>query len=345
MGLSVIIPAYNVTNYINKTLESLLNQKSYGFEIIIIDDGSTDNTFQKAKDILVNSKIPYKILQKTNGGVSSARNYGLEEAEGEYVVFLDGDDYVAPNFAELVCNCIKNEQPDVICWGFNIVDEDNRVIMNYFDKYNISFESISGINLLKNMILEEKVKIWTGSVAYKKKFLFDNEFKYTEGCSNGEDQEFNLKVLVKAKKVFFINDTLSFYLQRPSSISNSSNIKKYDSINAMRRANEFMKNSLENKLELSEIVKHIEKYNIIGNYFFNIESHIKNSNLSNINILMKMIDDEFPDLNNEMKRMMYNSRKEFNRIAFYSNFFLISPSIFFHFIKFKKLLSANLRKK
>ena len=96
MLVSVIIPAYNVESQIVRTLESLLNQREKQFEIIVVDDGSTDNTNQVAELMLNESKHKnFKIIKKKNGGVSSARNMGIRESNGEYLLFLDGDDYVS----------------------------------------------------------------------------------------------------------------------------------------------------------------------------------------------------------------------------------------------------------
>ena len=132
MKLSIIIPAYNVQNNIHNTLFSLLNQSNKNFEIILVNDGSTDNTLEVVERILSkNNLINYKIVNKENGGVSSARNVGILEAQGEYLYFLDGDDYVSPNMVSIVNSyIINNNYPDIIAWGYDNVDENGLSLYN-----------------------------------------------------------------------------------------------------------------------------------------------------------------------------------------------------------------------
>ncbi|MEN3009351.1 glycosyltransferase family A protein, partial [Pseudothermotoga sp.] len=125
--VTFVVPAYNVERYIPKTLNSLLSQTDKDFEIIVVNDGSTDNTYAVVKDILEKSDFRnYKIITNPNGGPSSARNTGIKEAQGEYIIFLDGDDYVSPNLVERIRKVISTNKVDVICWKFQRVDEDGK---------------------------------------------------------------------------------------------------------------------------------------------------------------------------------------------------------------------------
>ena len=95
--VSVIVPVYNLSQYVGSTLDSIINQDFKSFELIVIDDGSTDDSLEVINDKLSKSIITYKIIHQDNLGVSSARNRGIEEAQGEYLVFVDGDDYITGN--------------------------------------------------------------------------------------------------------------------------------------------------------------------------------------------------------------------------------------------------------
>jgi glycosyltransferase involved in cell wall biosynthesis len=136
-ALSIIIPAFNIEKYIGVTLNSLLHQVDQDFEIIIVNDGSTDNTLKVVENIMCNSEFRnYKIINQQNSGVSTARNRGLAEAQGKYVYFLDGDDYVSNHMVSIVKKCIEDEDPDIIAWGYDTVREDKAIISHYFDKHN-----------------------------------------------------------------------------------------------------------------------------------------------------------------------------------------------------------------
>lgn len=129
--VSIIIPTYNLENCIEKTLESIINQSSYNFEIILVDDGSTDKTIEKAFEIMSNHpKLSYKIISKENGGVSSARNRGLLEASGKYILFLDGDDLISKNLVQEI-NKRKDTNSDILIWKYNTVSEDNKLLVEY----------------------------------------------------------------------------------------------------------------------------------------------------------------------------------------------------------------------
>lgn len=259
MKLSIIIPAYNVEKYILNTLNSLINQTKKEFEIIVVNDGSSDNTYLTTQMFFEESSFRnYKIINKENKGVSSARNRGLDEADGEYVLFLDADDYLLPSAVENILNIIEDTQKyDVICWGFDIVREDQSYLRKYFDCYEANLSSMSGEEALRSVTIKETLWICTGSAVYKKDFLNNFSLKYTEGCINGEDLEFTYKVLSKAKKVKFIKKVLTHYIMREGSISNSYNINKFDAVDAMVRACDFITKSDISSIRYIDVVEYL----------------------------------------------------------------------------------------
>ena len=113
--ISIIIPVYNVEIYIEQCLDSIKKQSYQNFEVIIVNDGSQDNTESICKKI-AQSDARFKYFSKENGGVSSARNFGLDNANGHYITFIDGDDWVDPNHLEILIKSITENNSDIaIC--------------------------------------------------------------------------------------------------------------------------------------------------------------------------------------------------------------------------------------
>ncbi len=332
--LSVIIPMYNLGEYIKNTLESIIHQDLTKVEIILIDDGSQDNTVCIAEKFLAPySGLEYKIINKSNGGVSSARNMGIAEAKGEYIFFLDGDDYVSDDFIEILQVHIKNKTSDVVCWGYDTITIDQKVIVSYFDRFSSKLSIMTGIEALEHIIHNKKLWIWTCSAVYKREFILRNNMRYVEGCSNGEDQEFTFKALLKAKEVMFINKIMSFYVYREGSISNRYDIKRFDAISAMKRTYEQIIN--ENNPSLGKIIMEFRNEMIIENYIYNLNSCYKHYKAGNIYSLLDEIDTIYPKLNKEISKFMKEykgkSIKEILRIKL----FLISPKLYFDLVMIK----------
>lgn len=344
MNLSIVIPAYNVENYIGNTLESLANQSEKNFEVIIVDDGSADKTLEIAKKAFEDFEfLAYKIITKKNGGVSSARNKGLIEASGTYVMFLDGDDYVSSDLVENIYRNINEKSPDIICWGYNLVTEDKKTVANYFNKYKCGFKNMNGIDAFIKKIINRSMWIWTGSAAYKREFLIENNLKFTEGCFSGEDKEFIFKALALAKEVIFIDKVLSYYVQRNGSISNSYNIKRFDAIDALKRAYEYI-NSISNA-DVKDICEFIKYEQMIGSYLYNFNSCLNNvtqiskKRKNNTDYLFNEIEKNYPGLNREIMFNMRNYKGKNIKLFIRIKLFLISPEIYNWVSRIKKIFN------
>lgn len=248
--VSVIVPAYNVEDYIPKTIESLIKQQDDRLEIIVVNDGSKDATLDVTTQLLENSTFTnYKIINKDNGGVSSARNRGISEASGDFLYFLDADDYVSEDWFKAFVTKLDNIEADVIAWGFHVVDLEDEIITNYNDFFKLDNLEISGPDLLTDLLSQRPSRrIWTGSALYRRSLIMDNEIKFDENCVNGEDLEFIFKALLNSKRIQFIEKILSYYVRREGSISNSYNIRRFDAIGALNRVENALINS-KNKVE------------------------------------------------------------------------------------------------
>lgn len=216
--ISVIIPVYNVENFIEKCIKSILNQSYKDFEIIVVDDVSPDDSIKLAKKILVQQQqVPYKIITRAkNGGISAARNTGIEHAEGQFLLFVDSDDSIENEMIEKLIQIIDNDQSDIaICRVKQVYD--NSIEFSVLDSIPPSL--LNGKSaLLKLFQGLFHAHLWKMLIA---KSLF-KKTRFPEGIIY-EDALIFPYLLYDANKVSFIDDILYNYLQRNNSLT-----KKYD---------------------------------------------------------------------------------------------------------------------
>lgn len=205
--VSVIIPVYNVGNYIEKCLDSVVNQTLEDIQIIVVNDGSTDNSENVINKFI--KKYPNKIeyYKKENGGLSDARNYGLNYVTGEYVGFVDSDDYIDLCMYEKMYNLAKKEEADIVECDFSWVYPDKTKIdtgIEYRTKEDLFINS--RVMACNKLIKKEIIKGIT----------FPKGLRY-------EDVEFFYKLLPNVNKILLAKEPLYYYIQRESSISNLQN--------------------------------------------------------------------------------------------------------------------------
>jgi len=217
-----------MASYIAVSLESLKKQTLRPLEVIVVDDGSSDDTTKVATDVLSNSDLIWKIISQENKGVSVARNVGINESRGEYICFLDADDYVDQTFAEKLyvnakkCNC------DMVFCKYDRVSSDGKVITSFDEVYNpkilqqLSLEITSG-RYVAEEYMKFNIDIWIGNAMYKREMLMEKNIMFTPGCKRCEDREFVFKALLSSKKVIFVPEVLSFYVDRATSVSHNKN--------------------------------------------------------------------------------------------------------------------------
>lgn len=235
--VSIIIPAYNAECYIEKSINSVLNQTYKNIQIIVIDDGSIDNTYSKVNILLKNHSMR-KILKKENGGVSSARNLGIKHADGEYICFLDSDDYYDINFIQCMVEGITKHDLDLCYCGYK--QDTDKTIKEY--NYNYITNSINGNELCK-LHLKKQTYLWTGSVIYKKSIILENDIIYPTDCQYGEDQQFIIKYLLKCNKVGCIQKSLVYYVYRFDSATYTFTEKRFTGIYAFENIKKYIKDN------------------------------------------------------------------------------------------------------
>lgn len=338
---------YNLEHFITPLLHSLLDQSEKKFEVIFVDDGSTDRTAQVVEDLLARHPIlQSKLIRTVNSGVSAARNTGLAAATGDYVLFLDGDDYADSALVQRIDQHTGEREPDILCWGYSLVREDKSTIVSFIS----SSGDTTGSEALKNIFVHKTLRIWTGSVAFRRDFLLKNGIKYTERCVNGEDQEFIYKALSRASRVLSIPDVLSYYLQRTSSISNTYNVNKFDVVNAFKRVGEYFRaHPFQEAAMISGLLLGRE---MTENYFYNLKTCLSGTTGTRIRSLLQDIDDAYPELNHEMRLIMQRYQGDDRQLAFQIKAFLISPPLYERliyldrsWIHFKHKLKTVIRRK
>lgn len=213
--LSIIVPVYGVEKYIDKCLNSLVKQSLKEIEIIVVNDGTKDNS-QKIVDKYV-KKYPDKIKSyiKENGGQGSARNYGLKKATGEYIGYVDSDDFVEKDMYKKLYNKAKENNYDiVVCGNYNVSEDyQNKNIDAFINNYNTDLENI----------FFGKMAVW--NKIYKRDILIKNKLEFKEKVWY-EDLAFTLKAIMNSNTFAFIDEPLYDYLIREGSTMNNSNVKR-----------------------------------------------------------------------------------------------------------------------
>lgn len=233
-ALSVIIPAYNAREHVGRSLASLTQQFGDREEIIVVDDGSTDGTSQLVREIAASrSRSRITLRVKENRGVSSARNAGIEEAQGDYILFLDADDSVSPDFAATLLPMLREQAADVIHWPYDLVDEEGKALLLF--PYGDAPAIRHGVDTLKAILMDRSTRVWTGSAVYRREFLLAHGIRFTVGCTAGEDIEFIYRALSRADGVAFTGKPRSFYLQHQASVMHRHSVGKLTAVSALER--------------------------------------------------------------------------------------------------------------
>lgn len=317
--ISIIVPIYNVEKYLEKCINSIINQTYRELEIILVDDGSTDGCPNicdeyKKKDERI------KVIHKENGGLSDARNVGIENSTGRYICFIDSDDIISSKFVEILYGlCLEYNADIVECDYIKFNEEKEIQELRNSDK---SVEIINNKEMMRRLY-NVKTALRTTIVCNKlyKSELF-SEIKFPKGKLH-EDEFTTYKIIYKSNITVVINQKLYFYRKNNESIMGKKfNEKRYDALIAFNERKEFFKknNDIEfyNKSDVRYQNKIINFYCLTRKYIEDSEKKQKE--------LIKLANDNF-------KKMDKSIRYKFKFI-----FFKITPNIYYYIWK-------NLRKK
>lgn len=216
--ISVIVPVYNVEKYLPRCIDSILAQTFTDFELLLIDDGSTDNSGEICDEYAKNDRR-IRVFHKENGGVSSARNTGLINAKGEWVCFVDSDDDICINYLEVYVSLLKHKEADFYIVGCNIISNNRRTKRTFHDQY-FSKESIH-----KFVMYIRYYNIFgvPWNKLFSMKIIKDQNISFDESLDSYEDEVFVLEYLVYTSSVMASSQcTYNYYVREQLSLS-----KKY----------------------------------------------------------------------------------------------------------------------
>lgn len=229
--ISLIVPFYNAEDKIDLFLSSMLSQDLKNVEIIFVDDGSTDKTGQVIIDILNGRDINFKLLKKLNGGVSSARNTGLKNASGEYVMFVDSDDALLHNAISSIKFLIaQNDGADCLLFEYVRLSELDRYNAHNLISNKRDLVNTNSRDVLKNYISGHFVKfIHMCSCVYKINYLTSNGIVFDENLAYGEDQKFLIECLSSTEHIEYYCFNVLAYIDYANSATGNYNSKWFHS--------------------------------------------------------------------------------------------------------------------
>ena len=240
--VSVIIPVYNCSKYIGKTLDSIINQNFKDFEIIVIDDGSTDNSLEIINEKLDGCGVQNKIIHQENAGVSVARNRGIDVSSGDYLVFVDGDDYIAQNHLSELYTGIND---------FSLIQFVKKDGENLFNPNHFDFDVISTEEFIKKE-LNMEILFNFFQLMYKSDIIKDNNIRFTPGIVYGEDVEFALKALIYGDEIHLSNEVTYYYVQHSDSAVRTTEFRRFDIVEIFENLADFYK--LHGKRNLANLI-------------------------------------------------------------------------------------------
>jgi len=291
--LSIIVPIYNVENYISKCIDSLLNQDYDDYQIILINDGSTDKSLDICMDYQKKYKKKVKVYSKENGGLSSARNYGMEKANSEFIFFVDGDDYIKPNCLKKMMK--KIEGKDILVFNYLNVYNDHEELFNIFDS------TIKNVNK-RYLVASPSAcnKIFRLDLFKKNNIVFPDKLYY-------EDLATIPRLCQYTNKIVYDNNAYYCYLQRDGSIMRQ---KKYNAkIEDIFKVFDILENSFTKNFK--------DKYNLEIEYIY-IWHLLKNASLRFLDfnkydkaiMINKIIKERYPNWSKNIYFKNYDIKKK-----------------------------------
>ena len=307
--VSVIVPIYNVEKYIEKCLKSIINQSYRNLEILLINDGTTDNSMEIVKKYINDKRI--KIINQKNQGVSEARNNGLKNATGNYIMFVDSDDWLDFNCIEKCLNFLKEYELEVVLFPRkneyiqssikkeqffkttileNKLEVEKKILRRYFGLYN---------NELKRCLsIEELNPVW--GKLYKRKVIANVRFKDIN-IIGSEDCVFNMEVFFSVKKAGYIEEV--FYHYRKSNVESITRSYKKDLYEQFKNMYKIM----ENYIKIKKLSKDFE-IALTNRKIINIFSFIFNICSSNLKFKKKLKEIE-KILNDDLYKELFKNFK------------------------------------
>lgn len=296
--ISIVVPIYNVEQYLVRCIESLINQTYAFIEIILVNDESPDNSASICEEYAKkDSRI--QVIHKINGGLSDARNVGMKNSNGQYILFVDSDDYIELNTCERFINEISNKTPDLVVGNANRIEKNRTLLMKH--TCVTKGEMITGGEYLKQELRNRTMHMAAWLTLYNTKFLKENNLEFKVGLLH-EDEQFSPRVFLKAKKVIGTDIIFYNYIIRENSITTSNNL--------VRNAEDISKTCYELEAIIDNIedreLKYLMRDNLVNKLLniFQVAKLYKSKNT--INIINKKF----------LWKMAYSSRNKLRVLLF-----------------------------
>lgn len=285
--VSVIVPVYNTEKYLRRCLDSLVNQTIEDIEIIVINDCSPDNSKEILKEYGKKYKDKIKVFHnKTNKGIGYNRNYGIKKATGEYIGFVDSDDWVDETMYDKLYKKVKKDNLDLVLCNFHKMLEKENDLEEIEPDFKIPYFKNTNLKNNPNLLLDVNLAPW--NKLYKKELLkditFAEDLKY-------EDAIFVVKTLARSKKIGMADERLNYYLVRSKSETTVMNKKVFDILIITKQ----IIDELKNHDYYNNIKDYVEAMTIRNLFRYTLQQkYQKDKKLAN-----KFIDDTFNFLNKE----------------------------------------------
>lgn len=231
--ISVLVAVYNVDKYITKCLDSIINQTYSNIEIVIVDDGSTDNSKKICTEYAKKDKR-IKVFEIEHGGLSKVRNYGIKVAAGKYIYFVDSDDYLDNDLLETLYNNIKKENADISCCSFYEVFKSKIIKKNSVNEYFV----MSSHDAILKSFQDEGLSVYAWNKLFKKELFNDIEFPLGK---KSQDRFVMYQIFDKCQKIVYQSICKYYYVQRKDNTSMTLSKINTDSIEASLNAINYLK--------------------------------------------------------------------------------------------------------
>lgn len=276
--VSIIVPVYNVEKYLNKCIENIINQSYENIEIILIDDGSTDKSGKICDEYsLKDSRI--KVIHKENGGLSEARNYGIDAATGDYLLFVDSDDYIDIDLIKKL-NQYMEKKIDVIKFKMVKVDENGKEIEKIGGP---TFDELTGEEAFRRLAFSDHLLECACIYLFKRELIINNNLKFAIGAEH-EDFALTPLIIISAKNIVSVDNYGYYYVQSDNSITRNSDYNR-----TLKRFNDSL-------MHYDNMIKFIENHNISSKTKKDIKTYYTNS------IILKLLE------LNKQDRKIYTSK-------------------------------------
>lgn len=269
--VSIIVPVYKVEQYIERCIDSILKQTYSNLEIILVDDGSPDSSGEICDNYaLLDSRI--HVIHKTNGGLSDARNHGIDYATGDYMLFVDSDDFIELNAVEKLLDFAIDKDLDIGCAdAYRVTQIGDNIEQSILISGNNPNQVLSGEEYLVNAIDNKKYSVAVWTKIYRSRLIKENHVYFKKGLYH-EDEKWTPEVMLKANRVAYMNYPFYYYMIRKNSITQTGDRKKHikDVIETCEKLskefNTIIKDEKNKKILIDYLVKLYINTSLFGNY-------------------------------------------------------------------------------